>query len=289
MNLARSTFYSSPLGQPPEDAGVIEKIGEICVECPRYGYRRVTAQLRREGFVVNHKKTLRIMREQGFSVRAQRRYVVTTDSNHDGPIFPNLARDFVPTGPNQLWVADITYIAIARAFVYLAVILDAWSRRVVGYAAACFMDGRLTEAALRSAIDRRKPPAGCIHHSDRGSQYAAEPYRDILAAHGLRGSMGRRGNPYDNAKAESFMKTLKVEEVYRGGLRNFHRRRHRPSALHRRGLQQTPAPLSARISEPYRVRGSTRRPDWSIHTLIPVHPLGCSPEFPLRENNSLFR
>jgi putative transposase len=122
----------------------------------------------------------------------------------------------VPTGPNQLWVADLTYIAIARSFVYLAVILDAWSRRVVGYAVACFMDVRLTVAALRSAIDSRRPPAGCIHHSDRGSQYAAEPYRELLAAHGLRGSMGRRGNPYDNAKAESFMKTLKVEAVYLG-------------------------------------------------------------------------
>jgi putative transposase len=221
MNLARSTFYSPSLGQPPEDAWIIEKIGEICVECPRYGYRRVTAQLRREGFVVNHKKALRIMREQGFSVRPQRRYVVTTDSDHDGPIFPNRARGFIPRGPNQLWVADITYIAIARGFVYLAVILDAWSRRVVGYAVACFMDGRLTEAALRSAIDRRRPPAGCIHHSDRGSQYAAEPYRKILAAHGLRGSMGRRGNPYDNAKAESFMKTLKVEAVYLGDYETF--------------------------------------------------------------------
>jgi putative transposase len=216
MNLARSTFYSPPMGQRPKDARIVEKIAEICVEYPRYGYRRVTIQLRREGFVVNHKKALRIMREQGLSVRPQRRYVSTTDANHDGPIFPNLAKSFVPKGPNQLWVADLTYIAIARGFVYLAVILDGWSRRVVGYAVACFMDARLTVAALRSAIDSRRPPAGCIHHSDRGAQYAAEPYRELLAAHGLRGSMGRRGNPYDNAKAESFMKTLKVEAVYLG-------------------------------------------------------------------------
>jgi len=216
MNLARSTYYSTPLGQRPEDARIIEKIGEICIEYPRYGYRRVTAQLRRDGFHVNHKKALRIMHEQGLSVRPQRRYVATTDSNHNGPIFRNLVRAFVPTAPNQLWVADITYIAIARGFVYLAVILDAWSRRVVGYAVACFMDTRLTVAALRSAIQTRQPPAGCIHHSDRGSQYAAAEYREILAAHGLRGSMGRRGNPYDNAKAESFMKTLKVEAVYLG-------------------------------------------------------------------------
>ena len=131
MSLARSTFYSPPMGQQPEDAQIIEKIAAICVEYPRYGYRRVTAQLRREGFVINHKKALRIMRERGFSVRPQRHYVVTTDSNHDGPIFPNRAKGFVPTGPNQLWVADITYIAIARGFVYLAVILDSRSRRVV--------------------------------------------------------------------------------------------------------------------------------------------------------------
>ena len=117
-------------------------------------------------------------------------------------------------GPNQLWVADITYVAIAAGFVYVAVILDAWSRRVVGYAISRSIDARLTVAALKAAIERRKPPPGCIHHSDRGSQYAAELYRELLAAHGLVGSMGRRGNPYDNAKAESFMKTLKVEAVY---------------------------------------------------------------------------
>lgn len=216
MNLARSTFYCQPIGQRLDEARIVEKIAEICVEYPRYGYRRVTAQLQREGLRVNHKKTLRIMHEQGFSVRPHRRYVATTDSNHDGPIFPNLARRLVPTGPNQLWVADLTYIAIGRGFAYLAIILDAWSRRVVGYAVGSYVDVRLTVAALRSAIDSRRPPAGCIHHSDRGSQYAAEAYRDLLVEHGMRGSMGRRGNPYDNAKAESFMKTLKVEAVYPG-------------------------------------------------------------------------
>jgi putative transposase len=119
-----------------------------------------------------------------------------------------------PTGPNELWVADITYIAIATGFVYLAVILDAWSRRVVGYAIGRSIDVRLTLAALRAAIEVRRPPPGCIHHSDRGSQYAADKYRELLAEHQLRGSMGRRGNPYDNAKAESFMKTIKVEAIY---------------------------------------------------------------------------
>lgn len=214
MNLAHSTFYETPPGQAPLDAGITERIGSICAEFPAYGYRRVTAQLRHEGLVVNHKKVMRIMKEQDLSVRPRRRFVVTTDSDHDGPIFPDLARQICPIAPNVVWVADISYIAIARGFVYLAVILDAWSRRVVGYALGRRMDARLTLAALEAAIESRKPPPGCIHHSDRGAQYAAEDYRNMLAEHGLRGSMGRRGNPYDNAKAESVRKTLKVEAVY---------------------------------------------------------------------------
>ena len=221
MNLARSTFYDEPTGQPPGDAKVVQKIGEICAEYPRYGYRRVTAQLSRDGLAVNHKRVMRIMHEQGLSVRPRRRFMATTDSNHAGPIFPNLARDLMPTGPNELWVADLTYIAIARDFVNLAVILDAWSRRVVGYALGRAIDTRLTLAALRSAIEGRRPRQGCVHHSDRGAQYAAEQYRQLLGDHGLRGSMGRRGNPYDNAKAESFMKTLKTEEVYLGCYETF--------------------------------------------------------------------
>ena len=221
MKLARSTYYRRSAGQRLEDARLVERIGEICAEYPSYGYRRVTLQLRRNGVTANHKKAMKLMREQGLSVRPRRRYMKTTDSDHGGPIFPNLARDIAPTGPNQLWVADLTYIAIARNFAYLAVILDAWSRRVVGYALARFMDSRLTLAALKSALESRKPPAGCVHHSDRGSQYAAEAYRELLAAHGLRGSMGRRGNPYDNAQAESFMKTLKVEAVYRAEYETF--------------------------------------------------------------------
>nr|WP_140767342.1 IS3 family transposase [Mesorhizobium sp. B4-1-4] len=130
------------------------------------------------------------------------------------PIFPNLAKNVTPDGPNQLWVSDITYVTIAAGFVYVAVILDAWSRKVVGYAIGRSIDARLTVAALKAAIERRKPPPGCVHHSDRGSQYAALVYRNLLAKHDLVGSMGRRGNPYDNAKAENFMKTMKVEAVY---------------------------------------------------------------------------
>src|SRR4249919_3093740 len=214
MELARSTYYDEPQGQPVEEARLVERIKHICAEWPSHGYRRVTAELQATGCLVNHKKVMRLMREHALTVRPRRRFVASTDSDHDGPIFPNLAKDVVPTGANQLWVADITYIAIEVGFVYLAAILDAWSRRVVGYAIGRRIDARLALAALKAAIAARQPPAGCIHHSDRGSQYAAEDYRAELEKHGLKGSMGRRGNPYDNAKAESFMKTLKVEEVY---------------------------------------------------------------------------
>ena len=213
MGLSRSAFYDAPVAQLDE-AGIIGRIRMICDEFESYGYRRVGAELRHQGVVVNHKKLRRLMREHELQPKRRRRYVVTTDSNHDGLIFPDHARDLIVEGPNQLWVADITYIAIATGFVYLAAILDAWSRKVVGYAISRSIDARLAAAALKAAIRARQPPEGCVHHSDRGSQYASEIYRRILADHGLRGSMSRRGNPYDNAKAESFMKTLKVEAVY---------------------------------------------------------------------------
>jgi putative transposase len=197
-----------------DDAEIVANITAICEEFEAYGYRRVGAELRHRGIVVNSKKIRRLMREHDLQPKRRRRFVATTDSDHDNPIFPDLARDRIVTGPNQLWVADITYIAIATGFVYLAAILDAWSRRVVGYAISRSIDARVAVAALKAAIRVRQPPKGCIHHSDRGSQYASEPYRHLLTEHGLDGSMGRRGNPYDNAKAESFMKTLKVEAVY---------------------------------------------------------------------------
>jgi putative transposase len=213
MGLSRSTYYDKP-SSPIDDHAIVAAINEICDEFESYGYRRVGAELRHRGVVVNSKKVRRLMREHDLQPKRRKRFVATTDSDHDGPIFPDLVRDRVVDGPNQVWVADITYIAIAVGFVYMAAILDAWSRRVIGYAISRSMDARLAVAALKAAIRARQPPNGCIHHSDRGSQYASEVYRNLLVDYGLVGSMGRRGNPYDNAKAESFMKTLKVEAVY---------------------------------------------------------------------------
>ena len=213
MGLPRSTFYDAPTAAL-DDTGIVGRMRMICDEFETYGYRRVGAELRHQGVVVNHKKIRRLMREHALQPKRRRRYVTTTDSNHDGPIFPDRVRGLAIDGPNQLWVADITYIAIKGGFVYLAAILDAWSRRAVGYAISRSIDARLAVAALKAAIRMRRPAEGCIHHSDRGSQYASEIYRELHADHGLVGSMSRRGNPYDNAKAESFMKTLKVEAVY---------------------------------------------------------------------------
>ena len=213
MGLPRSTFYDAP-ETDVSDSAIVDAIIAICDDFESYGYRRVGAALRHRGLVVNGKKVRRLMRELDLQPKRRRRYVTTTNSEHDNPVYPDRARDVVPVGPDQLWVADITYIAIDTGFVYLAVILDAWSRRVVGCAISRSIDARLAMAALNAAVRSREPPAGCIHHSDRGSQYASAAYRQTLADHGLVGSMSRRGNPYDNAKAESFMKTLKVEAVY---------------------------------------------------------------------------
>ena len=220
MGLSRSTFYDT--APAALDAGeVLARIELICDEFECYGYRRVGAALRHQGVVVNSKKLRRLMRENDLQPKRRRRYVVTTDSDHAGPLFPDLAKTVIPDRPNQLWVADLTYVSIPGGFIYLAAILDAWSRKVVGYAISRSMDARIAVAALKAAIRCRNPPKGCIHHSDRGSQYASEIYRALLTAHGLAGSMSRHGNPYDNAKAESFMKTLKVEAVYLAAYETF--------------------------------------------------------------------
>lgn len=212
MKLALSTFYAK--ATPATDDPIVAEVIDIVSSFRGYGYRRVTAELRHRNMTVNSKKVRRIMRENGLNPKQKRRYVITTDSTHDSPIYPNVAKGFEVHGPNQLWVGDITYLTIPTGFCYLAVILDVWSRKVVGYAIGKRIDVRLTTAALRSAISKRKPWPGCLFHSDRGVQYAAGAHRRILKERGFIGSMSRRGNPYDNAFTESFMKTLKVEAVY---------------------------------------------------------------------------
>ena len=180
-----------------------------------YGYRRVLVELRREGYDVNHKRVLRLMRQDNLLCLRKRPFVpVTTNSQHGWPVVPNLARSMVPTGPNQLWVADITYVRMLEEFVYLAIVLDAFSRRVVGWELDDHLNASLPIAALKMAIETRRPkPGSLVHHSDRGIQYASGDYTLLLEAHGIIASMSRLANPYDNAKAESFMKTLKHEEV----------------------------------------------------------------------------
>ena len=267
MGLPRSTFYDGPMAQVDE-AEIVARMRAICDEFEAYGYRRVGAALRHQGVVVNGKKIRRLMRAHDLQPRRRRRFVATTDSDHDHPIFPDRAKGMVVDAPNQLWVADITYIAIAAGFVYLAAILDAWSRRVVGYAISRSVDARLTLAALKSALRTRRPPPGCVHHSDRGAQYASEIYRQLLADHGLIGSMGRRGNPYDNAKAESFMKTSQGRGGVPDGLRDLRGRHRRPPPLHRRRLQHAAASLRTRLSEPRPVRGPPRPADGQNSGLI---------------------
>jgi len=213
LNISRSSYYykeAEDIQKQKEDADIRDMIEKIVIEHDRYGYRRVTAQLKRESIVVNKKRVQRIMQREGLICKATKKWVKTTDSNHRYPVYPNLLKEAAITGVNQAWVADITYIRILTAFVYLAVILDAFSRKVIGQR----IGTELTRAALKMAIEDRHPAEGCIHHSDRGIQYAAHDYVDDLRAAGLRISMSRKGNPYDNAQAESFIKTLKNEEVY---------------------------------------------------------------------------
>lgn len=218
MKIAQSSFYykpkKKPLEQLKEKMDLRDRIEKICLDFPKYGYRRVTKQLHREKWIVNHKRVLRVMRENDLLCRVKKRRINTTNSNHSYPVFPNLVKKLTLTSINQVWVSDITYIRILTAFVYLAVILDLYSRKVIGYALSKHMDTKLTLSALQMAISDRNPIPGCIHHSDRGVQYASSEYVNELRRHGFQISMSRKGNPYDNATCESFIKTLKNEEVY---------------------------------------------------------------------------
>jgi putative transposase len=217
MSLSRSSYYYQPVTDPLEEkerADILDRIEAICIELAGYGYRRVAAQLRREGIIVNHKKVLRLMRESDLLCQVKRRWTRTTDSSHGFPVYPNLVKGKKATGVNQVWLADITYIRIRRGFVYLAAILDACSRKVIGYTISDRLDTDLVMGALRLAIENRNLGDGVIHHSDQGVQYASHDYTDELKKHGFQISMARKGNPYDNAMMESFFKTLKHEEVY---------------------------------------------------------------------------
>ncbi len=215
--LSRAGYYRwrAPRQATPVEMELRDQMQRIALEWPAYGYRRVTVELQRRGFEVNHQRVLRMMRADNLLCVRSRAFVVTTDSRHHLPIYPNLAREMKPTAINQLWVADITYIRLRLEFVYLAVVLDSFSRRVIGWALGRSLEAELTVTALRMALIERQPAPGLVHHSDRGVQYASRDYTALLQTRGIAISMSRKANPYDNAIAESFMKTLKYEEVYR--------------------------------------------------------------------------
>jgi transposase InsO family protein len=216
--VSRASFYrfeDDHRQEPNNDMDLRDAIQRIALEWPSYGRPRITAALRREGWKVNPKRVYRLMREDNLLCVRKRRFIVTTDSNHGRKVYPNLARQMVVAGVDQLWVADITYIRLETEFVYLAVVIDAFSRRVIGWALDCSVEDDLTLAALRMALEVRRPATGLVHHSDRGSQYASGDYTDLLQAHGCDISMSRKASPWENAECESWMKTLKYEEVYR--------------------------------------------------------------------------
>jgi transposase InsO family protein len=221
--VSRASFYrfrEDTEPGPDRDMDLRDAIQRIALEWPSYGRPRITAELRRRGWTVNPKRVYRLLREDNLLCVRKRKFVVTTDSNHGRKVYPNLAADMVLTGVDQLWRADITYIRLRDEFVFLAVILDAFSRRVIGWALDRHMEDELTLTALRMAIEQRGVPPGLVHHSDRGSQYASNDYTDLLKANRIEISMSRKGNPWDNAACESFMKTLKYEEVLRNEYRD---------------------------------------------------------------------
>ena len=221
--VSRSGFYrfneDAESGSDP-DMDLRDAIQRMALEWPSYGRPRITRELRRRGWTVNPKRVYRLLRENNLLCVRKRQFVVTTNSNHGLHVYPNLAADIVLTGVDQLWRADITYIRLREEFVFLAVILDAFSRRVIGWALDRYMEDELTLTALRMAIKQRGVSPRLVHHSDRGSQYASNDYTDLLKANGIRISMSRKANPWDNAQCESFMKTLKYEEVLRNEYRD---------------------------------------------------------------------
>jgi transposase InsO family protein len=221
--LTRAEYYrqATRTTRAAQDLELRQAIQEIAADMPAYGYRRITAQLARNGVVANHKRVLQLMRKDGLLCVRKPAFVNTTQSQHSFTVYPNLVPALSIDGPDQLWVADITYIHLRREVFYLAVILDAFSRRVIGWQMDSTLAAQLTIAALQKALAQRTITPNLVHHSDRGSQYAANVYVDLLNEHGIRISMSRSGNPYDNAQAERFIKTLKYEEVYLNEYENF--------------------------------------------------------------------
>ena len=215
MSISRSKHYYKSKKDKHKDLAILDKIKAIATRFPSYGYRRITAAIRREGMVVNHKKVYRIMAQNGILCSIRRSYKHTTNSNHNFARYPNLVKNLTPVRLNQVWHADITYIRFGASFAYLAAIIDGLSRKAVGYAIARTLSPALTISALTDAIKKRDAE-GLIHHSDQGFQYCSSRYIEILKANGILISMSDKANPYDNAKMESFFRTLKVEEVYMG-------------------------------------------------------------------------
>jgi transposase InsO family protein len=258
LGLSRAGYYRQGRPEPDEkpDQALCQELEKLAGTRRRYGYRRMTQELQQRGWKVNHKRVLKRMREQKLLCRRHPRWIATTDSRHRLPVFENLTRGLKVTGLNQLWVADISYIRLLEGFAYLAVILDAYSRRVIGWALRQTLEAELPLAALCLALRHRRPAAGLIHHSDRGVQYACRAYVELLRAQGIRSSMSRRGNPYDNPIAESFFKTLKTEEVYSCEYQSLGHARQRLSAyidfynrqrLHSALGYQPPAEFEARL------------------------------------------
>jgi transposase InsO family protein len=280
--VSRSGYYRRWQRSAPrqEEIGLRDAIQRFALNHRHYGYRRVGALLRRDGWQANHKRVLRLMREDNLLCLRQTPFVpMTTNSDHSWSVVPNLTRGMVLTGLDQLWVADITYVHFAEEFGYLAVVLDAFSRKVVGWALEAHLQAELAISALIMAITARQPPrGGLIHHSDRGVQYACAEYTEILAAHGIQPSMSRVGNPYDNAKAESFMKTLKQEEINGNSYRTLRQARNAIGAFIETvyNRQRLHSALAYRSPDEYeaalgRLSGVTSSPESSGHRdLLPI-------------------
>ena len=215
--VSRASYYRNWEAVAPDEAEMAARaaIHEVVLRHRRrYGCVRVTKDLHRQGMVINHKRVERIMREDNLLAIRYRKYILTTNSQHDCQVYLNLAARMTLTGINQLWVADITYIRLRTEFVYLAVVIDRYSRKAIGWALDRSLTARVAVTALQQAIGQRQPPPGVVHHSDQGTQYASTEYAAVLAASHMVPSMSRPANPYDNAACESFMKTLKQEEIY---------------------------------------------------------------------------